>query len=566
VRSTALCIAAGALLTACAVGPDYQRPKVESPGEWRIDYPKAAEVANTRWWQQFGDPALDQLVETALRENLDVQAASARVDQFLGVLSTTRSQFFPQFGYSGDASRNRASQVGPTPISGTNPNYSLYQGSLNAAWQIDLFGRVRRQSEAAQAQVYASEQGRRGVILSIVTTTATNYVVLRSLDRQLEIAQSSARNYADTKELFQLRFKGGVVSEVELAQIESQYQLALATIPSLEQQIAAQENLISVLLGRNPGAIPRGKSIDELVPPAIPAGLPSELLERRPDILQAEQNLVAVNANIGVAKSLYFPSISITGLFGSLSTAAGDFTGPARPGPSGQVRWAIFTFGAISGQVQTAEAAQVEAMLFYRSTILNAFRETSDALIGSQKKLEEAEAQARRVRALRDYARLARLRFDNGASSYIEVLFAENDLFSAELTSVSTQAERYTQLINVYKAMGGGCGLERSDGRPGKGTKMKPNEPRYPEEAAKQLALELKDNPDPPGEGDRATGRAVDAHAGAAIRTGRHPAARAFFFSASLPSENAGASATTRSSRACRRNKVSGSASSCSST
>ena len=451
-------LVAGVLLSACAVGPDYQRPKIESPGEWRIDYPKAAEVANTKWWRQFGDPALDQLIETALRENLDVQAAAARVDQFLGALSTTRSQFFPQFGYSGEASRNRASQVGPAAIPGTNPSYSLYQASLNASWQIDLFGRVRRQSEAAQAQVYASEQGRRGVILSLVTTTATNYIVLRSLDRQLEIARNTARNYADTKDLFQLRFKGGVVSEVELAQIESQYQLALATIPSLEQQIAAQENLISVLLGRNPGAIPRGKSIDELVPPAIPAGLPSELLERRPDVLQAEQNLVAVNANIGVAKSLYFPSISLTGLFGSLSTAAGDFlTGPARTWTvAADLAGPIFTFGAISGQVRTAEAAQQEAMLFYRSTILNAFRDTNDALVGSTKKREESEAQARRVRALRDYARLARLRFDNGVSSYVEVLIAENDLFSAELTAVSTQADRYTQLINVYKAIGGG--------------------------------------------------------------------------------------------------------------
>src|SRR5882672_1187308 len=457
-RVTVLCVAAGALLSACAVGPDYKRPEIEAPKEWRIDYPQAAEVANTKWWQQFGDPSLNQLIEEALRGNLDIQAAAARVDQFLGVLSTTRSQFFPQFGYSGEASRNRASQVGPAAIPGTNPSYSLYQASLNASWQIDLFGRVRRQSEAAQAQVYASEQGRRGVILSIVTTSATNYIVLRSLDRQLEIARGTARNYADTKDLFQLRFRGGVVSEVELAQIESQYQLALATIPSLEQQIAAQENLLSVLLGRNPGAIPRGKSIDELVPPAIPAGLPSELLERRPDILQAEQNLVAVNANIGVAKSLYFPTISITGLFGSLSTAAGDFlSGPARTWTvAADLAGPIFTFGGISGQVRTAEAAQQEAMFFYRSTILNAFRDTSDALVGSIKKREEAEAQARRVRALRDYARLARLRFDNGASSYIEVLFAENDLFSAELTAVSTQAERYAQLINVYKAVGGG--------------------------------------------------------------------------------------------------------------
>lgn len=458
-RTVALCVAAGALLAACAVGPDYERPKVESPGEWRIDYPKAAEVANTKWWEQFRDPALNQLIEEALRGNLDVQAAAARVDQFLGALTTTRSQFFPQFGYSGGASRNRASEVGPTPLApGTNTNYSLYQADLNASWQIDLFGRVRRQSENVQAQVYASEQGRRGVILSVVTSAAVSYVVLRGLDRELEVARATAQNYADTKALFQLRFQGGVVSEVELSQIESQYQTALAAIPSLEQQIAAQENLISVLLGRNPGPIPRGKPIDELVAPAIPAGLPSELLERRPDILQAEQNLVAANANIGVAKSLYFPSISLTGLFGSVSTSTSNFLKePSRTwSVAADLVGPIFTFGAISGQVRSAEAAQQEALLFYRSTILNAFRETNDALVGSQKKREEAEAQARRVRALRDYARLSRLRFDNGAASYIEVLYAENELFGAELVALSTLAERYTQLINVYKAMGGG--------------------------------------------------------------------------------------------------------------
>jgi len=458
-RVTVLCVAAGALLSACAVGPDYKRPEIEAPKEWRIDYPQAAEVANTKWWEQFGDPVLNELVETALRENLDLQAAAARVDQFLGALTTTRSQFFPQFGYSGEASRNRASRVGPTPIPpGLSPDYSLYQANLNASWQIDLFGRVRRQSEAAQAQVYASEQGRRGVILSLVTSAANGYVFLRALDRQLEIARATAKNYADTKQLFQLRFTGGVVSEVELSQIESQYQTALAAIPSLELQIVTQENLIAVLLGRNPGPIPRGKSVDELVPPAVPAGLPSELLERRPDILQAEQNLVAVNASIGVAKSLYFPSISITGLFGSVSTAAGNFlSGPAQTWSIGaNLAGPIFTFGGISGQVRTAEAAQQEAMLSYRSTILNAFRETNDALVGAQKKREEADAQARRVRALRDYARLSRLRFDNGTASYIEVLYAENELFNAELVAVNTLAERYTQLINVYKAMGGG--------------------------------------------------------------------------------------------------------------
>jgi len=459
VRTAALCVAAGALLSACAVGPDYRRPEIDVPQQWRIDYPKAAEVANTKWWEQFGDPVLDQLIESALQENLDVLSAAARVDQFLGALSTTRSQFFPQFGYSGGASRNRASQVGPTPLpAGTDPNYSLYQGALTAAWQIDLFGRVRRQSEAVQAQVYASEQGRRGVILSLVASVATTYIGLRALDRELEIARATARNYGDTLQLFQLRFKGGVVSEVELSQIESQYQQARAAIPSLELQIASQENLLSVLLGRNPGAILRGKSIDQLTPPVVPADLPSGLLERRPDILQAEQNLVSANASIGVAKSLYFPTISLTGLFGSLSTAAGDFlTGPARTWTAAaDLAGPIFTFGAISGQVQSAEAAKLEAELFYRRAILTAFREANDALIGSLKKREEAEAQAKRVIALREYARLSRLRFDNGVTGYIEVLYAENELFSAELTAVATLADRYAQLIAVYQSIGGG--------------------------------------------------------------------------------------------------------------
>jgi multidrug efflux system outer membrane protein len=459
VRGRALCLVAGALLSACAVGPDYQRPKVESPDQWRIDYPKAAEVANTKWWEQFGDPALDQLVETALRDNLDVKAAAARVEQFLGALQTTRSQFFPQFTYGGSASRNRASQAGPTPLApGVSPDYSLYQAGLNASWQIDLFGRVRRQTESVRAQVYASEQGRRGVILSLVTTTAASYIQLRALDRQLEISRATAQNYLDTKNLFTMRFKGGVVSEVEIAQIESQYQLALAAIPSIEQSIAAQEGLISVLLGQNPGPIPRGKSIDQLVAPTIPGDLPSVLLERRPDILQAEQNLVSANANIGAAKALYFPTISLTGAFGSVSTTTKDFlTGPSKAWSiAADLAGPLFTFGAIKGQVNTAEAAREEALLFYRSTILNAFRDTNDALIGSQKKLEESDAQARRVLALRDYARLARLRFDNGATSYIDVLYAESQLFDAELQAVSTLADRYTQLVNVYKAMGGG--------------------------------------------------------------------------------------------------------------
>jgi len=449
----------GALLAACTVGPDYRRPDVAAPDQWRIEAPQAADMANARWWEHFGDPALNQLIDEALQANRDLLIAAARVDQFIGALTTTRSQFYPQFGYGLDAGRSRASRVGQPPIpEPADPYTSLYQGALSAQWQIDLFGRVRRQSEAAQAQVLASKQGRRGVVLSVVSSVAASYLGLRALDRQLEIARSTAANYGQTKKIFDLRFKGGVVSQVEVSQIESQYQQALAAIPELERQIAAQENLISVLLGRNPGSVARGKSIDELAAPAIPGGLPSTLLERRPDILQAEQNLIAANANIGVARSLYYPTLSLTGVLGTVSTALGDFLSGSATAWSVAAGLAgpVFTFGRIEGQVQSAEAAQREALAFYQLTILGALQETNDALIGSARKREEAEAQARRVAALREYARLSRLRFDNGYAGYLEVLYAENELFGAELTAVRARLESYAQLVNVYRAFGGG--------------------------------------------------------------------------------------------------------------
>jgi multidrug efflux system outer membrane protein len=339
-----------------------------------------------------------------------------------------------------------------------DPYVTLYQASLGASWQLDLFGRVRRLTEAAQAQVYASEQARRGVVLSLVTGVATSYVVLRTLDRQLEIAQATAKNFGETARIFELRFKAGIVAKTEVTQITSQYQQALAAIPAFEQAIAAQENLISILLGRNPGPIPRGKNIDQLAAPLIPADLPSTLLQRRPDIMQAEQNLVAANANIGATRALYYPNLSLTGALGSVSTSMGDFlSGPATTwGLSAGLTGPIFTFGGITGQVRTAEGREREALYFYQRTILNAFRETNDALIGSQKKIEEVEYTKQRVDALREFARLSRLRFDKGVAGYLEVLVAENELFAADLASVGILGARFTQVINVYQAMGGG--------------------------------------------------------------------------------------------------------------
>jgi len=444
------------LLAGCTVGPDWQQPKVDTPPAWRIDYPQAAQLANARWWREFGDPVLDQLVEDALRENRDLVQAAARVEQFLGALRTTRSQFYPQVGYSGSVSRNRASENGVAFVG--DRNYSLYEAALGASWQIDLFGRVRRQAESAQAQVYATEQGRRGVVLSVVAATATAYIGLRSLDRQLEIARGTADNYAGSLRLFEARHKGGTVSELERSQVESQYRQAQAAVPSFERLVAQQENLLSVLVGRNPGAIPRGKTIEELSDPVIPPGLPAALLERRPDVLQAEQNLRSANATIGVAKSLYFPTLSLTGLLGLSSTSLSEFakstsgTGAIAAALAGP----LFTFGGIQGQVESAEAARFEALAFYQQVVLNAFRETNDALIGVQKLREESDALARRTIALRTYARLSRAKYEGGATSYIEVLYAENELFAAELAGITTLAQRHAELVNLYKALGGG--------------------------------------------------------------------------------------------------------------
>lgn len=446
-------------LAGCTLGPDYVRATIDAPAAWRIDYPKAADVANLKWWEQFGDPVLNELVETALRDNRDLRVAAARVDQFIGALTATGSQLYPQLGYGGDASRSKASAVAMPPLpAGADRYFSLYQVSLGASWQTDLFGRVRRLNEAAQAQVYASEQGQRGVVLSLVSGVASSYIALRALDRQLEIAQATLRNFEATMRVFDLRFKAGIVAKTEVTQIRSQVQQARAAIPGFEQAIAQQENMISILLGRNPGAIARGKSIDQLVAPLIPADLPSALLQRRPDIMQAEQNLVAANANIGAARALYYPNLSISAALASTSTGFGNLlSGPAGAGQlAASLTGPLFTFGAIKGQVASAEAGQRAALAGYQQTVLNAFRETNDALSGSQKRQQEFDLQRERVIALREFARLSNLRFDKGVSGYLEVLVAENELFAAELASVGLQAARYAQIVSVYGAVGGG--------------------------------------------------------------------------------------------------------------
>ena len=450
-------------LFGCAVGPNYQRPSVETPPSWRFEEKETKEVANTAWWEQFDDPVLNEVIQTALKENKDLQMAAVRVEEFMGRHVTTRAALFPQVGGAASAGRGRSTEKGPAPFSSAIENPAdAYQVFLNASWEIDLWGKLRRATEAARADLLSTEEGRRAVTLTLVTSLASAYVNLRDLDKQLDIAKRTAKGREESYSLFQIRFREGVISETELYQAKSEYEQALATIPFLEKAIVKQENALSVLLGRNPGPIPRGKTVDELVLPAVPAGLPSDLLANRPDIRQAEQDLIAANARIGVAKSLYFPSISLTGLFGSASTDLSNlFSGPAKVWSfAAPLTAPIFTGGAIRGQVKSAKAVQQQAILRYQQSIQASFREVEDALVDQRKSREQLEVQARQVESLRNYARLARLRFDSGYTSYLEVLDAERSLFNAELSLVQTKGVLFQALVNLYRAMGGGWVVE----------------------------------------------------------------------------------------------------------
>jgi multidrug efflux system outer membrane protein len=445
-------------LSGCVLGPDYKRPAVAAPQAFRFEIKSSRDMANTAWWEQFQDPALNQLITIALAENKDVKIAAARIEQFLGQYASTRSLLFPQVGASLNGQRQRLPESTRQFSPGIGSVIENYDASLSVNWEIDVFGRRRRETEAARANLLASEEGRRATILTLVSSVASSYIALRELHRQLEIAHETARSRGGSLQVFRDRFEGGTVSELELAQSQSEYEASLVTIPQIETQIGQAEDALSVLLGRNPGPIVGGRALAALTLPPVPAGLPSELLERRPDLRQAEQNLVAANALIGAARAAYFPTISLTGLFGSVSTAFSDlFSGPAKAWSYGVgASVPLFTAGGIAGSVQTAEASQREALLRYQQAIQTAFREVSDSLIAHTKSREQLAFQERQVATLRNYLELARLRYDNGYTSYIEVLDAERNLFNAEVAYSQTQGTVYVSLVNLYKAMGGG--------------------------------------------------------------------------------------------------------------
>jgi multidrug efflux system outer membrane protein len=452
-------VAAAVCVSGCMVGPDYRRPAVDAPASFAGMPADAAAAADTEWWKQFGDPLLDRLIAEALAGNKDLRIAAARVEQAAGVLVQARSPLFPQINYQAGAGRYRFSEQSTTatPLGLSNPtDYGTVLAG--ASWELDLWGRIRRLSEAAQANVFATEAARRGVVLTLVAQVATSYVQLRSLDAQLAIALRTRETYAASLKLTQDKFEFGQVSLMQVAQVQSQLETAAARIPQIRTQIKLTENALAILLGRNPGPIPRGKSITELTPPPVPAGVPSELLERRPDIAQAEQQLVAANAQIGAAKALYFPTISLTGALGTSSTDLGNlFNGPTRVWNFvGGVTGPIFQGGAIAGQVASAEAAQRAALASYERAVQHAFADVDQALAVRTDAAEQVAAQQRLVRALGDYSELSRLLFDGGYAPYSTVLQAEQQLFPEELNLAAARGQALASVIAIYRAMGGG--------------------------------------------------------------------------------------------------------------
>jgi len=446
-------------ISGCSVGPDYRRPSIDAPAAWRFEETQAKDMANTAWWKQFDDPVLDDLILAALKQNKDILIAAARVEEFMGLYRVTRSEAFPSIGGAAAGFRKRSSDIinSPLPAYQDNP-YNDFQVLGSASWEIDLWGKIRRANEAARANLLSTEENRRSVIMTLVCAVAAAYIDLRDLDRELEIAEGTLSSRGNTLQLFRMRFDQGVISELELRQAQLEYETASAAVPVIQKLIGRQENLISVLLGRNPGMIARGKTIDQLVLPAVPSGLPSDLLARRPDIRRAEQDLIAANARIGVAKAAYFPSISLTGLYGVESKELSDlFKGPAQTWSFGlPITVPIFTAGAIGGQVKAAEAIQKQSLLRYQQVVQQAFQEVDNTLLDQSKTREQLQAQKRQVETAGAYARLARIKYDNGYASYLEVLDAERSLFNFQLAYAQTQANLFRILVNLYKSMGGG--------------------------------------------------------------------------------------------------------------
>jgi outer membrane protein, multidrug efflux system len=450
-------------LSACSVGPNYKRPPVAAPAVFRGQEGAAeqASIADLPWWEVFRDPSLADLIKTALTNNYDLREAVQRIEQARAVGVQVRSAFFPQVGYEGDASRGKNAIAG-RPASTLGKTVDAFAGLLNASWEIDLWGRIRRSDEAARAQILASEEAKRGVMLSLVSDVAQAYFELLELDLQLEIARRTTESFRDSLDIFRRRLEGGVASRLETARAAASLAQTAATVPNLERLIVLKENQINLLLGREPAPVTRGLPLTaQSSPPEIPAGLPSDLLERRPDVRQAEQNLVAANARIGVAVADFFPRLDLTGLLGFASPALSSITSGRNRVWSAAASLAgpIFQGGRLVGQYRQFEAEWEETRLRYEQTAINAFHEVSNALVSRQKLIDVRTEQAIAVESLRESVSVSTQRYIAGLSSYFEVLEAQQQLFPAENSLAQTQLEQLVAIVDLYRALGGGWKL-----------------------------------------------------------------------------------------------------------
>ncbi|MBI5317788.1 MAG: efflux transporter outer membrane subunit [Nitrospirae bacterium] len=445
------------LLLACAMGPDYSRPDISTSDSFRMaEEPKdLPSLANMPWWELYQDEELQRMIRIALEENKDLKRAVASIDEFQARLYTARMDFAPQFSATGNLP---VARLGGVTFPGFPSPFAHYvQGSLS--WEMDIWGRIRRANEASLAELLAREETRRAVTLQIVGGVAQSYFDLRQFDMQLEIAKRTLLAWEESVRIGQARLRQGLINKLDVDQFEAERENAAARIAELKRHMIQKENELSVLLGRNPSQIARGRSLTEqMMPPVVPAGLPSELLQRRPDVVAAEQQLVAATARIGVAKAERFPRLSLTGILGVASPHLTDFVSPET---SFGVLAPVLTGPLLNAQTlgfqqQAVEAQAKQALAQYEQTILVAFREVEDALVGVSTAREQASAQGRQVSALRSALHLANLRYKGGLANYLDVLLAQRSLFVTELALADTNRLHLVSIVQLYKALGGG--------------------------------------------------------------------------------------------------------------
>jgi outer membrane protein, multidrug efflux system len=449
-------------LSGCLVGPNYHRPATSLPPAFPGAPPTTGNesIADKKWFDLFQDSTLKQLVETALQKNFDVRIAAERVLEARAQYGITHANLLPTLDAQGEFTASRSSSIGSFPFiaPGTNLSTSYTQASLQFNWELDLWGRLRRLNEAARAQYLASEEARNGVIISLISDVMTNYFSLRELDLELEIGRQTNDVARDNLRLIQLRKNRGAANGLEVHQAEQFLYTTTAQIAGVQRSITQAEDALNLLLAQAPAAVPRGQTLEQItIVPELPAGLPSALLERRPDIRQAEDNLIEANAQIGAARALFFPQVSLTGLLGSQSRSlAGMFTGPARLesiGPTALLP--IFHAGLRSG-VRLTEAQEREMLLAYQKTIYSALREVADALVTHDRTREQRGEEEKLVTALSESVRLSNLRYRGGLDSYLQVLDAERNLFAGQLTLAQLRLLELQSVVQLYRALGGG--------------------------------------------------------------------------------------------------------------